>query len=462
MARIVILGAGLTGLSTAYHLEKHNFSDFKIFEKEATVGGLCRSVVENGFTFDYTGHLLHSNDPYFTQFLSDVVGFENLETIKRKAFIHSHDTYTPFPFQTNLYGLPAEVIIECIEGFVNRPQPRATARSFYDWALQKFGAGITKHFFVPYQQKIFAYDIKKVSASWTGRFVPDTSLQSLLRGSLTPPPEQEIGYNSHFYYPKTEGINFWITKLAQQIQAPVYTNYTVEQVDLVNKIVTFTNGDFEAFDTLVTTLPLDSFLKMLDEPSSASLSKAGDKLLCNSVINFNVGINKPSVSDKHWVYLPEEKFIPYRLGFYTNFSQAMAPEGCSSLYGEIAYLKKPPVQIKDLVASALTQIQKLCDFDNSEVIAQKIMPIKHAYVIFDFWREKHLPEIHKTLLSYQVHSIGRYGAWKYASMQEGLLEGKTTAEQLLIALEHLPSSFQENKQEEITHHAIQNSTQETV
>ncbi len=437
MADIVILGAGLTGLSTAYHLEQHNFSDFKIFEKEPTVGGLCRSVEENGFTFDYTGHLLHSNDTYFTQFLTDIIGFENLETIKRRAFIYSHKTYTPFPFQMNLYGLPADVIIECIDGFVQRPTSRTAARSFYDWALQKFGAGITKYFFVPYQQKIFAYDIKKISASWTSRFVPDTNLQAMLRGSLIPPQETEIGYNAHFYYPKKGGINFLITQFAKHIKAPIHTNYTVEQIDLVNKVVTFSNGDFEAFDTLINTLPLDTFLKMVKEPSSNSLTKAADKLLCNSVINFNLGVDKPSISDKHWIYLPEEKFIPYRLGFYNNFSEQMAPEGCSSLYGEIAYLKKPPVQIKDLVVSAISQVKQLCSFNEEQIIAQKIMPIKHAYVIFDFWREKHLPEIHKNLLSYHIHSIGRYGAWKYASMQESVLDGKTMAEELLTKLGHL-------------------------
>ena len=43
VAKIVILGAGLTGLSTAYHLEQNNFFDFTIFEKEGTHGGLCRS-----------------------------------------------------------------------------------------------------------------------------------------------------------------------------------------------------------------------------------------------------------------------------------------------------------------------------------------------------------------------------------------------------------------------------------
>lgn len=443
---IVILGAGLTGLSTAYHLERNNFFDFKVFEKESTLGGLCRSVEEQGFTFDYTGHLLHSNNPYFTQFLTDVVGLDNLATIKRRSFIYSHDTYTPFPFQVNLYGLPTEVIIECIEGFINRSQTKKTPRTFYEWALRKFGSGLTKYFFLPYQEKIFAYDIKKISASWTGRFVPDTSLEAILRGSLSAPQEQDIGYNANFFYPKKGGINFWVDKLAQQIKTPIKTEYTVEQVDLANKIVTFTNGDFEQFDTLINTLPLDVFLKMLKEPSSSSLKAAHKKLLCNSVINFNLGINRPDLSDKHWVYLPEKQFVPYRLGFYHNFSQTMVPENCSSMYGEIAFLKTPQTSPGTLTREAILQMQQLLNFSDEEILVKKVMQISHAYVIFDFWREKNLLSLHQTLASYNIHSIGRYGAWKYASMQESLLDGKELADQLVREKDKGPLSSRSQPQ----------------
>ncbi len=41
MARVVILGAGLTGLSAAYHLEQQGIFDYKIFEKNSSAGGSC-------------------------------------------------------------------------------------------------------------------------------------------------------------------------------------------------------------------------------------------------------------------------------------------------------------------------------------------------------------------------------------------------------------------------------------
>ncbi len=153
MAKVVIIGAGLTGLSAAYHLEQNGFFDFEIFEKENEVGGLCRSKFQDGFTFDYTGHLLHVNDDYFGKLLDDIVGLKNFEQIQRRSYIHSKDTYTPYPFQINLKGLPEDVIVECIEKFVSRPNIK-NPKSFYQWVQTHFGEGLGKHVFFPFQNKM--------------------------------------------------------------------------------------------------------------------------------------------------------------------------------------------------------------------------------------------------------------------------------------------------------------------
>ena len=426
---VVILGAGLTGLSTAYHLEQQGFYDYKIFEKDAISGGLCRSIEQDGFTFDFTGHLLHSNDAYFSTFLNTVCGPDAFNAIQRRSFIYSHDTYTHFPFQSNLYGLPADVIVECIEGFIKKPTKLAKNASFHDWAVHMFGDGITKHFFDPYQTKIFAYDINKITASWTGRFVPNTSLTDLIKAAIAPQVSSSAGYNPQFLYPKKGGIFSLIQGITKQITNPIKTKYSVESIDLKNKIITFANGDFERFETLINTIPLDIFLEKLKEPSSVSLRKQSSKLLCNSIANFNLGVQNPNISDKHWVYLPEEKFPQYRMGFYHNFSTHMTPPGCSSVYGEFAYLKSTdPIRIQEAISQGIASTQKLLEISPAQIITERTIHISHAYVLFDFWREKNLPKIHEILLQNNIHSIGRYGAWKYSSMQESVLDGKTMAE----------------------------------
>jgi protoporphyrinogen oxidase len=432
MAKFVIIGAGLTGLSAAYHLEKKGFFDYALFEKESSIGGLCRSKQQDGFTFDFTGHLLHTSDAYFRTMLEELVGLENLNAIERQSFVYSENTYTHYPYQINLYGLSPNTIIDCITGYIERPKTKKAPRTFPEWVETNFGKGFGKHFFYPYQEKIFAYDPHKLSASWTGRFVPSTSLDKIIRGALEKPTSTSVGYNANFLYPKKGGIFSWVKTFADHITKPIHTNFCVKHINLKNKTVTFTNGHCEPFEKLITTIPLDTLLGLIQEKSHTTVQRARTNLLCNSVINFNLGVNHPDVSDKHWIYFPEQQYPFYRIGFPHNFSEHMAPVGYSSLYGEFSHIHKSAAWVNKTLKHAITATKKLLSISDTDIATECIIPISHAYVIYDLWREKHLPKLLNTLQEQDIYSIGRYGEWKYASMQEAVLDGKKIADTLTV------------------------------
>lgn len=432
MASVVIIGAGLTGLSTAYHLEKQGFFDYAIFEKENAIGGLCRTVEQDGFTFDFTGHLLHINDPYFHALLGSVLDFNEFNTINRQSFIYSHNTYTHYPYQINLFGLPPDVISECLLGYINRKKSKKNPKLFTQWALQEFGAGMAKHFFFPYQQKIFAYDVEKISASWTGRFVPATSLEQIIHGTFkNPASTPTVGYNAQFFYPKVGGNIWWVKKFAARIRNPIQTLHAVQTINLKTKTILFKNGHTQKFETLVSTMPLDSLLESLQEKSSTFLKRAKNKLICNAITNFNLGIARHDLSQKHWIYFPENQYPFYRIGFPHNFTHHAAPQNCSSLYGEFAHINKSQDWINSTLTASIAATKKLFNIRDEEIMTQKIINIPHAYVIYDAWRDNNLPKLHDALKQLQVHSIGRYGEWKYSSMQEAILDGQKTAASII-------------------------------
>jgi protoporphyrinogen oxidase len=430
MANIIIIGAGLTGLSAAYHLEKRGFFNYTLFEKESSVGGLCRSVQQDGFTFDYTGHLLHTSDDYFRSFIETVVGFENLNTIVRRSFVYSQNTFTRYPFQMNLFGLPEQTIIECIEGYVTRDKNNKKPKDFIAWVLANYGAGMGKHFFFPFQSKLFACDLHKISPSWVGRFVPQTSLMQIIQGATRDTVSPDVGYNANFFYPKDGGIEFWIKKVADQILKPIQTDHEVTRIDSRAKKVYFKNGHVQAYDLLINTMPLDVLLAKIDEQPHTTLSSARTKLECASVMNFNYGIAREDLTDKHWMYVPEKKYPFYRLGFPHNFARSAAPAGTSSLYGEFSYNRSSASTLKTRLATSKKAIMKIFNLQKSEIITEKIIPISHGYVLYTHWRERNLPKLLSALEDQNIFSVGRYGAWKYSSMQEAILDGKQIAETL--------------------------------
>jgi len=135
----LILGAGLTGLSTGYHLKS---DDYQVYEKLHEVGGLCRSEEVNGFLFDYAPHILYTVNPYAHELIHTLLK-GNIEIKKRKAFIYhgKYDLYTQFPYQAHLYGLPAKDVIECLSGLVEvlRNPDRPKPQNYREWMYWRFG-----------------------------------------------------------------------------------------------------------------------------------------------------------------------------------------------------------------------------------------------------------------------------------------------------------------------------------
>jgi len=431
MPSIVILGAGLTGISAAYHLEQLGYDDYAIFEKETTVGGLCRSLRRDGFTFDLTGHLLHLNNDYVRTLVDQTVDKSLFATVNRRSAIYSYDRYTQYPYQINLYGLPIDVIVACIEGFVQRPSAATTPTMFTDWVMSSFGAGLARHFFFPYQEKIFDLPVNELSASWTGRFVPATSLPEMLRGALAP-SQEAIGYNAQFFYPTKGGIDRWVDGFAAHIKKPINTGHEVVAIDGKNKRVIFANGIEEPYEQLISTLPLDLLLNYLSEGAHTNLRSARAHLRCARVINLNIGIRRPELAPYHWSYYPEGQFPFYRIGFPSQLVPAMAPAGHSSISAEISLLNRSPQEREAKIATARQAIHKLFALNEHEIATEVIIDIPHGYVIFDRWRDDHLPQLLADVTThYQIQSIGRYGAWKYASMQEAILDGQAGAQKAL-------------------------------
>ncbi|MBW1855711.1 MAG: protoporphyrinogen oxidase, partial [Deltaproteobacteria bacterium] len=122
------------------------------------------------------------------------------------------------------------------------------------------------------------------------------------------------------------------------------------------------------------------------------------------------------------------EIIFYRLGFYSNFSSTIAPPKRTSIYAEVSYLPNTSLDKQDILKDVFDGL-KSCGFLKNErqVIVKNILDIPYAYVIHDDFRHKNLPKIISYLNSQDIFSIGRYGNWKYASMEDTLLQGKEIA-----------------------------------
>jgi protoporphyrinogen oxidase len=431
--RIAILGAGLTGLSAAYHLGR----GYDVFEQAATAGGLCRSMHRGGFCFDYTGHLLHLRHEY-TKALVHKLLPDGYNQLVRNAAIYVQNRLIPYPFQANLSGLPPEVIKTCILGFVNTlleqggaaPAISPPPRSFHDWVLETFGDGIARYFMFPYNRKLWRIPLEELSADWVSWAIPKPTLDEFLNGALGI-QNRAFGYNPTFLYPKTGGAERLPQAFVSALPAErVHYQKKAVAIDEQQKRVDFDDQSSYAYDALISTLPLKHLIGLLRH-APAEVRQAAGRLRHVSVYDVNLGVKRSQISDKHWIYFPDPDLVFYRVGFPMNFSNAVAPAGCSSMYVEISTLPNHSLTeaaLLDQVHDGLRRCGLLRA--NDEIMVQDVARIEYAYVLYDFNRIQALDTIFSYLRRHQIHSTGRYGAWEYASMETAILQGKQAAETL--------------------------------
>jgi protoporphyrinogen oxidase len=425
-ARVVILGGGLTGISTAFHLRR----PWLLLEKEARLGGHARTDETRGFHFDKTGHWLHLRDPYMKQLVEELLPGQ-LVPVARKARVFSHGVLTRYPFQGNLYGLPPEVVAECLIDFVRAhadPKSQEPSKNFEDFCLKRFGAGISRHFMIPYNQKLWGVHPREITAEWCSRFVPIPKLEDVIKGAVGDVPP-EIGYNVSFLYPKTGGIETLTRALVSRLAGgEVALSTPVERVNLGDRTINI-GGDTISWRALVATIPLPELVaRLVDAPKE--IEEAARKLRCTPVRYLNVATKSSPNADFHWIYVPEEKFPFYRVGIYTNAVPAMAPPGRGSLYVELSD-RGPMPRVDDImpdVAQALAAAGAINSAD--DVLFAEIKELKYAYVVFDDNYYSCVDTLIKYFEANDVYPRGRYGSWIYNAMEDSILAGRDVANRL--------------------------------
>lgn len=437
--KYAILGAGLAGLSTAYHLGDnfHSKDDAQsndncmVFEKTNRVGGLAYSEETDDFILDYCVHVLYHSNAEIRE-LCDLLLDGNTKDHIRSTWIFSKDTFTQFPFQANLYGLPLDVVEDCILAFIDAKYAETKSvksRNFAQWIENTFGAGIAKHFMFPFNEKLWTVHPQKMSTEWVENVVPQPEIEDIIDGAL-PGKKRLFGYNATFRYPKTGGIKVIPDTLSKRI-APIHFKHEAVEIDPVKKQIRFKNiNETVHYETLISTLPLKYMPEMITGVPDSVLS-ACDKLIHTSVECVNVAVDRTVDHHKHWVYYPEPEYSFYRVMLPHTLGDSMVPEGKGAFSVEVSYGNDREIDLSKVEDDVIRDLKKvhLMESDEDPLFIQRLS-IPCAYSIYTSEREDAIGIIKAYLTEHDIQSIGRYGNWEYSNMEKALNDGREIADYL--------------------------------
>ena len=436
--RIVIIGAGPTGIGAAWRLHELGHTNWLIVESGDHAGGLASSVVDaSGFTWDLGGHVLFSHYPYFDRAMDTALGDAWVEHV-REAWVWMRDRWIPYPFQNNVWRLPPEDLIACIAGLIDlQSSAPAAPRSFREWLLASFGAGICDVFMLPYNRKVWAYDPSRLDVGWMGERVATVDVKRVLANLVLRKDDVSWGPNATFRFPLHGGTGaIWRALSARLPASQIHFGRTVSTVDLDRKQITMMDGESIRYDHLISSMALDDLLRCV--VARPELTRAASNFVYSSSHIIGVGLkgNPPDdLRTKCWIYFPEDRVPFYRATVFSNYSPNNVPTASPhwSLMAEVSESPDKPVNASTVVADVVDGFRSCGFIDPQSVVSTWHRRLEHGYPTPWLGRDTVLTPVDHELRAAGIFSRGRFGAWKYevSNQDHSFMQGVEAVDHIL-------------------------------
>ena len=422
--KCLVVGGGPSGLALAYGLK----GDTLVLEKEATVGGLCRSIYHRGGVFDIGGHSFHTPHPKVFDLVNGLLE-GGLYMQERDARIYTHGTLIPYPFQKNFDRIPnPEVVATCERGLRGVNSRALTAETFESFILQKFGQGIADHFMLPYNRKLWARDLQKISCEWTSERVaaPRGVAEWFDFAGDTRKPLQA---DTWVGYPKEGGYARIYESFVPLIPG-LEVNSNVCYIDPKARIATTASGEKFRWRSLVSTIPLPILVRIVGGTPRVVV-EAADRLVYLSLRVELLLVGRKLDTSIQRIYSADPAIPPHKIALNHNSSPYLREQPCHAIMAEVSISPDKPVDVDSIADKT---IAVLCDLNilssAEDIIWRGHQDVEYAYPVYTSERPQLVKTIKDWMRQYDIYTLGRFGDWEYINSDACVLKGLNLAAHL--------------------------------
>ena len=431
--KYVILGGGLSAISTAFFLQERNDAEeILILEKEERPGGLCRSITKDGYTYDIGPHILFSKDKEMLSLMLEVLGEKN--DLRRSNQIIYKGRYVQYPFENDLSKLPKEDLDYCVAHFLNNPYENYEAENMLQFFLKTFGEGITNAYLRPYNEKIWKYDPCFMDTQMVDR-IPKPTHEEIMRSASG---ETVDGYvhQLYFSYPSSGGIEAVIQGFIKRLNSKC-TLLCEEKILELRKVKegfeVVSNGRKIKADQVISTIPVQELGVIYNTPPEVTENISN--LRYNSILIAFVKAAKDLCGNNFAFMNPEKDIIFHRISKMDFLGKNYQNSSGATYMVEVTYREKdyidslPEKVLKEKIAQGMKKIAFVEDEKDIEFINLTRHP--YAYVIYDLNHKKNMNAIREYYCSQGIFLNGRFGNFEYWNMDRVIRESKKLVEERL-------------------------------
>ena len=451
MSKVVVIGAGLAGISASFHI---GHDKCQLFEKNGYPGGHIYTETVDGFTWDEGPHISFTKNEYVKELFASNVDEEFLEyPVATGNYFQGH--WIPHPAQSNLFAVPEPLRNQCLQDFLKaRELDDATLPSNYkEWLHAAFGKSFAETFPSAYTRKYWAIEPEQLSTDWVGERVYYPSIEDVTNGSKAPLP-QETHYITSIRYPTRGGYYSYAKKMADG--ANIRLNTEISRVSFKERELSFSNGERASYEKLIITNPLPDLILKSDAPSE--VKAAAEQLCCTSLLIVNVAANHVTARPENWIYVYDESKWSTRINCTEKLSPHNAPPGKTGIQVEVYFSKHRPLNsTHEAIASDVVEelIEMGLIASKEAVDSYHFRWVPWANVVFDMTRREAQNVILAWLEEYGLEResddlepmtdwdkqlplatpspkqslflAGRYAQWKYFWTDDCVLRGRQLA-----------------------------------
>jgi protoporphyrinogen oxidase len=457
MKKIIILGAGVTGLSSGWKLSEKGF-DVTIIEKDSEVGGLAKTINFNNNLVDLGPHSFFSEDKEVYDTVVNLFKDEpqNMPVVKRSVKMFFMNYYVDYPLSAKsiLFQMGPIIPIKSFLSFLNsfiksffKKKNKNDNLSIEEWAIENFGFFLYKNFFKPYTEQFWKISTENLSH----RVIPASkkldfakTLKHLFVNKYLEISKREPGSlnlvqreSLPTFYPK-KGFGEITKKILNKVtenKGRIRLNETVKLVNCLKNGKFSVETDKQNYDAdiVISTLPLDSFVKSLSPLNkNKEIINSSKKLNYLALKIVYLLVKKKNVLGCQYCYFIDR---PYnRVSNLNLFSNELTNSENEALSVEISCHKN-----SEIWNSSDEQIYKLCAdslikdniISQDDILEWKVINVPNVYPIYQINYESHLNKVRKELDKINnLYSLGRLGKFYYGDIDQMIRFGFNIAKKI--------------------------------
>lgn len=407
MKKVAIIGAGISGLSTAHFL-KDRYS-ITIFEKDALPGGLikCRRIA-GGLFHTCGGHVFNSKrqdvlDWFWSKFTRD----EEFSKADRNAVVfldpkNQEDGVReiPYPIENHMYLFDSETQKQFVDDLVTMAKAEGVEpQNFEEFLKGRFGNTLYNLYFQPYNEKVWRRDLKQVPLSWLEGKLPMPTVAEMIFNNFNHVKEKAFVHSS-FWYEKNNGSQYIADRLAEGLDIRYNSN--------ISEILHTQEGwivEGQTFDKVVFCGNIKQIPALLQGVNIESYREEIDKLEYHGTTAVFCEIDKNPYS---WIYQPSRNHESHRIICTGNFAPSNNTESLPSdrITATIEFTDEIS---KDEIIANLAKIP----------LTPKYLDHKYnqyTYPIQDANTREMIQNLKATLRPEGFYFTGRFADWEYYNM----------------------------------------------